>query len=336
MKNFKLFCGFDISKKTIDAALKESHKEIIPHEKFFNNLSGYKKLLTWIHKHSDCSNSEILFCLEHTGVYVLPLIKFLSENNLNYCLENPLKIKRSMGITRIKNDKADAKLIARYAYEKCDQLRLYKFPGNTLIKLQALLAHRNRLMKAKHTFAISGKELADYTEKEIHSYISKESKSMVKMFDNKLAKIEVEIDNLIQSSEQIKKNYNLATSVKGIGKLIAAYMIVYTHNFTTFSEGRKFACYSGIAPFEYSSGTSIKGKNKISHLANKKMKALLSNGACSAMNFDRELKKYSERKLDEGKEIKCVINNLRNKLVSRVFAVVKRGTPYVEMYRYAA
>ena len=83
MKKFKVFCGFDMSKETIDAALKELNKESIPHEKFNNNLRGYKKCLTWIHKQTDCSDAEILFCLEHTGVYVLPLIKFLSEKNLN-------------------------------------------------------------------------------------------------------------------------------------------------------------------------------------------------------------------------------------------------------------
>lgn len=325
-----------MSKETIDAALKEPNKESIPHEKFNNNLRGYKKCLTWIHKQTDCSDAEILFCLEHTGVYVLPLIKFLSEKNLNYCLENPLAIKRSMGITRIKNDKADARLIANYACEKQDQLRLSKFPGNNLIKLKALLAHRERLIKAKHSFSVSAKELADYTDRDIHSYISKDSKSMIKLLDSKLAKIEVEIDHLIQSDEQVKKNYDLATSVNGIGKIITAYMIVYTHNFTTFSDSRKFACYSGIAPFEHSSGTSIRGKTKISHLANKKMKSLLSNGAQSAIKHDRELKSFYERRKAEGKEDKCIINIIRNKLVSRVFAVVNRGTPYVEMYKYAA
>ena len=130
----------------------------------------------------------------------------------------------------------------------------------------------------------------------------------------------------------MKKNFDLATSVKGIGFVIAAFMLVTTNNFTSFENGRKYACYSGIAPFENSSG-KYKGKATVNHLANKKIKALLSNRANSAYQWDPELKAYYARKAKEGKEHQLIINSIRCKLVNRVFAVVKRQTPYVNIYQ---
>ena len=109
-------------------------------------------------------------------------------------------------------------------------------------------------------------------------------------------------------------------------------MLVTTNNFTSFENGRKYACYTGIAPFENSSG-KYQGKTKVSHLANKRVKVLLSNGANSARKWDPELRAYYARKIDEGKEHKLVINSIRCKMVNRVFAVVKRETPYVNTYQ---
>jgi len=129
------------------------------------------------------------------------------------------------------------------------------------------------------------------------------------------------------------KNYKLATSVIGVAFVIASYMLVTTNNFTSFDNGREYACYSGIAPFPYESGSSIKGKTKISNLANKKIKAILSNGANSSALWDPEMKKYYKRKAAEGKDHRLIINSIRCKLVNRVFAVVNRQTPYVSIYQ---
>ena len=109
-------------------------------------------------------------------------------------------------------------------------------------------------------------------------------------------------------------------------------MLVTTNNFTSFENGRQYACYSGIAPFENSSGNYL-GKTKVSHLANKRIKTLLSNGANSAYKCDPEIQAYYRRKINEGKPHSLVINSIKCKLVNRIFAVVKRGTPYVNIYQ---
>jgi len=128
--------------------------------------------------------------------------------------------------------------------------------------------------------------------------------------------------------------FSYPTSVTGIGVIIAAFMIVSTNNFTSFENGRKYACYAGIAPFDYSSGTSIKGKTKVSQMGNKRVKSLLSNGANSALRHDPEIKAYYARKMAENKDHKLIVNSICCKLVNRVFAVIKRQTPYVRIYHH--
>ena len=132
---------------------------------------------------------------------------------------------------------------------------------------------------------------------------------------------------------EIKKNNELAQSVIGIGPIISAFLIAYTNNYKTFSNPRKFSSYIGIAPFENSSG-KFKGKNKTSHLANKKLKSLLSNAVPAALKYDVQIAKYKMRKLEENKEKGIIVNNIKNKILHRVFAVINRQSPYVK-FKYA-
>ena len=151
-----------------------------------------------------------------------------------------------------------------------------------------------------------------------------------------IGKIDVELNIIISENSGIKKMYDLITSIKGVGPQTALYMIVLSNGFLSFKNFRKFASYAGIAPFQYQSGTSIKGKTKVSHLANKKIKTLLSSCATSAIKWNPEMKAYYNRKLEEGKNEMSIINAVRNKILSRMFAVVNRGTPYINTFKFAS
>ena len=105
------------------------------------------------------------------------------------------------------------------------------------------------------------------------SQLKRRKNKIIKTFDTQIIKVEAEIRKIIRSDSVLKNQYQLVTSVKGVGLVLGVSFIVYTNGFTSFSSWRKFASYSGIAPFEYSSGTSVKGKTNVSHLANKKLKA---------------------------------------------------------------
>jgi transposase len=123
----------------------------------------------------------------------------------------------------------------------------------------------------------------------------------------------------------------LLCSVPGVGLLIAAHMIAYSESFTKFSCWRKFACYVGTTPFPTRSGTSIKGRNKVSAIGNRRLKGLLHIGAVNMIKTDTDYRRFYKRKTKEGKHHIVVINTIRNKLISRMFAVIRRQTPYVAL-----
>ena len=159
---------------------------------------------------------------------------------------------------------------------------------------------------------------------------------MIANLSKQIDTINTAMQAIINDSNELKETYKLVTSVKGIGMQTAIMMIVFTDNFSKFENWRKFASYCGIAPFPYQSGTSIKGRTKVSHLANKKLKAIINMCAISAIQHNPEMKLYYQKRVLEGKSKMSTVNIIRNKLIARVFAVVKRKTPYVDILKYAA
>ena len=157
---------------------------------------------------------------------------------------------------------------------------------------------------------------------------------MINAYNEQIKSLEESIQELIASDSKISFNDKLARSVIGIGPITSAYIIAVTENFIRFDNARKFTCYCGVAPFPNRSGTR-KGSTRISQIANKKMKSLFSNCTMSAINFDPELKRYYKRKITEGKRSGIVLNTIKNKLIHRVFSVIKRQTPFVQLLNYA-
>ncbi|WP_175546101.1 transposase, partial [Flavisolibacter ginsengisoli] len=135
---------------------------------------------------------------------------------------------------------------------------------------------------------------------------------------------------LIESNSSIKQNQDLLLSIKGVGKVLSLETIIKTRNFSRFKKARKFACYCGTAPFPCESGTSLKMKTKVDSHADKRMKTLLDLSAKTAIQHDKELREYYLKRLEKGKSKMSTINIVRNKILYRMFAVVKRQTPFVE------
>jgi len=159
---------------------------------------------------------------------------------------------------------------------------------------------------------------------------------MIEELSRQIKAIEKEMERIIEETAEIKKNYQLATSVKGVGLILGVSLLVYTDNFSKFETWRQFASYAGTAPFDYQSGSSIKRAKQVHCIANKRMKVLLSNAAASSIQHDPEMRLYYQKKIKEGKHKMQVQNIIRNKTIARVFATVKRGTPYVDIASFAA
>lgn len=329
------FIGIDVSKDTFDVALiKDNNQTIIAEDNFTNSSAGLVKLQEFLKKQS-LNMEETLFCMEHTGIYCRLLSHYLTENKYYVWLEMPVQIIRSLGIQRGKNDKLDARRIAEYAYLKKDKAVLWQPPREVLIQINDLLTLRDRLVESRKSLKQPIKELMDTGFKDAARLIESRCKITLNAIDKEIKQIEKELQDKINKDTNLKRLFGLATSVPGIGKITAMFMLYYTNEFRLLNNARKLACYCGVAPFEHKSGTSIRGKTRVSPFANKKLKKLLHLVALSTLAYDPELSQYYKRKLTEGKHKMVVINALRNKILHRLCAVINRGTPYQMEYQLA-
>jgi len=324
--------GIDISKLTFDVRIHGNQTLKV----FDNSIKGFRMMTQRVYKNSSFTKDEILFIFEHTGLYSHNLSVFLAEQNIDYALVPGLEIKRSLGISRGKDDKIDATKIALYGYRLRDEIVPYNLPSQDIMSLKSLLSLRDRLVKQRAGYKSSMKEQKRVYLKKDHKILFEAQERMIISFSKQIQKIENEMKTIVKNNGQLNHLYELITSIKGVGPQTALFLITYTDAFSKFKDARKFASFCGIAPFPNTSGTSIRGRSKVSHLANKKIKSLLDLCAKSAIQSNTEMKHYYHKRIEQGKNKMSTINIIRNKLVSRVFAVVKRQTPYVDTMSFAA
>ena len=327
MKQYNHFFGVDVSKKTVDITY--VYNDQIIHRQFSNNPDGMEELMQWL-RELDIILEHTLFCMEATGLYCFALTEFLAANEIDTWIEHAAQIKRASSLDRGKNDKIDSKRIAVYATKNLDRLRLWKPMNATLEKIKHLASLRARLVDTKKKLITPIQEFESVGNVTMAKLLTKTIKSSLTAIDKDLKNLERKIIEIINEDEDIKQLFKLVTSVVGIGFVTTINLLVYTNGFTVLKDTRKLACYCGVAPFEYSSGSSIRGKTKVHFMANKKLKSNLHMASLSAVKLDADLKAYYERKVAEGKNKMSVLNAVKNKLLARVIAVVNKQEEYVK------
>jgi transposase len=330
MKNLSII-GIDVSKLVLDVYIlsKKYHFQVE------NSPAGFAQLLEISCKKLGLPHDQLYFCFEHTGRYSRLLSVFLEQSGITFSQIPALDIRASKGISRGKTDKADAKDIALYAWRKKDELKPTKLHSAETSELRQLVALRDKLIKHRTAYKNSIKDLQDCYYDGETKFIKDAQVRMINQLNDEIMRVEQRMDKIIGSMPECKYNYQLIQTVRGVGPVIARYLIIFTENFTRFVNYRKFACYAGIAPFEYSSGSSVKGRTRVHPCANKQLKSLLNLAAMNAIQIPGEYKQYYLRRQNEGKNNMSTLNIIRNKLLARIFAVVKRQTPYVDLYKFA-
>ena len=326
---FKNFIGIDVSKAKFDLALiKDCDKENMIQAVFENTQKGIKEMSRFLEKEYQVQLSDTIFCMEFTGIYCRPLTTFMTDKECNVWLEMPVNIIRSLGLQRGKNDRVDARRIALYAYKNKEDIKLWTPQRDVILKLRDLLSLRERLISSRKSLMAPIDELIAMGDKQGAARVQKSCKLTLSSLEKEIEQIDKDLDDTIKNDPQLKELYNLATSVPGVGKYTALFMICYTNEFSIYNNPKQLACYCGVAPFEHSSGSSVKGKTRVSHMANKVLKRMLHMGAMSVIARDPELRDYYQRKVAQGKNKMLVINAVRNKIIHRLCAVIKRGYEY--------
>jgi transposase len=331
-KEFCNFVGIDVSKKTLDAVFIFNHElSKSTHQKFSNDGKGIKELISFVRKQKGTTTSNTLYCFEHTGIYGRGLAFTLVEKEYCVWIEMPVAILKSMGLQRGKSDKVDAKRIAIYAMKNNEKAKLWEAPRKEVELLRNLITTRERLVNSLKSLSMPIKECKQTGNKDVGSFIEKSVKNAVSGLKKDIEKIDLAIDEVINKDEILSNLYKLVTSIPGIGKITTAELICLTNEFKMYKEAKQLACYCGVAPFEHTSGSSIRGKTRVSNMANKSLKTKLHLCAMVAIQHDSELNAYYKRKVEEGKNKMLVINAVRNKLVHRIAAVIKRQTPFIKI-----
>jgi transposase len=244
----------------------------------------------------------------------------------------PLRIKKTGGFERGSDDKTASIKIAWYAMRHQDKVKLWQPTDNTMEKIKNLITQRDRIISAITQLTVPINELKDCGCDIEAKQMEKIQKAALTALQKTKMNIEALIVKMVRKDKQIDKKIKLVQSIKGIGPVTAVALLVYTKSFDRFENAKQLACYCGVVPFKRTSGSSVKYKSTVSPFANKKLKKLLHLCALSAIKNDTELHLYFERKVMEGKNKMSVINAVRNKLVHRVYAVLRDERMFEENY----
>lgn len=222
-------------------------------------------------------------------------------------------------------------------YRFRDQLRLWQPPREVIQKLAFLSSTRQRLNQAYNLLSVPVAEQETFVSRSMQKILKGNVKKSLTALKEEQKAVEQQIHQLIQDDPRLKELFELMISVPGIGPITATELLITTNEMQTISDPKKLACHAGVAPFEYKSGSSIRGKTRVSHQARKRLKSLLYMGTMymgtmSAIQVQGDLQDYYQRKTAEGKHTMLVINAVRNKLIHRVCAVVRRGQKYDKNY----
>ncbi|MFI5195995.1 MAG: IS110 family transposase [Chitinophagales bacterium] len=331
MQRKEFFIGIDVSKETLDVAIQGT----LHHIRIPNGSEGFKQLLAWF-KALGIDVSRCWFVLEYTGGYEYRIIQFCVSKNITFTRVPGLEIKKSMGMQRGKNDKIDSKRIAEYGYEKREKIQPDTPQSASILRIKQLLTQRDGFINDKKANEHRVKELLVMMDFKENDPLIKNYYLAVDFAQKMIDKTEHALNEIIEKEDGLKTTFRLLTSIPGIGPVNAWTTIAFTENFKRFSDARKYGSYCGVVPFDHTSGKSIKKKSRVNHMANKDAKAKLDMAAKASIMYDPEMNAYYQRRKILGKHHMSIMNEVKFKLILRMFAVVNKQEIFVEKPKIAA
>ncbi|PJX26931.1 IS110 family transposase [Psychroflexus sp. S27] len=315
-KDIKYF-GIDISHLVFDVTDSDGN-----YYQFKNRISGFKKFVKLLTIDSHC-------VMEATGYYHYQLAYYLLESGLKVSVENPLAVKRfiQMKLSKIKTDKSDSKLICEYA--KQVELKLWK--GNSKHQTECLQMTRLLAVYTKQSTMLKNK---------IHgeAVLGNPSKVVLSSLRRSLKQIQKEIktleDKLLVLVKEVHQDVlTRIKSIPGIGAKTSLMLVVLTDGFERFSSGSELCSYAGLTPVIRKSGSSVKGRSRISKIGNQKLRNLLFMCSFNACKYNKACREIYERIVAKGKSKKLALIAVCNKLLKQAFAIAKSGLLYDDSHR---
>jgi len=316
----KIIIGIDVSKLTLDICIQETGVNR------FDNIPNTEKAIKVFFKQFD-KKQDILIGMENKGRFNAMLYSVLIHFSFTVYVINPLHLKRSMGLVRGKNDKIDSERIVQFLSKNYMDLQQWKPNSKVIEKIKLLNAERKHRVKIRAGLLAQTQD-DQFLKPTMDKAVLRLNTKLIDILTKQINEIEDRIYQLICEDEQLYDHYKRIQSIPGVGKVLAFNMLIKTDGFTTINTPRQMACYAGVAPFDFQSGTSIKRRPKVSTMADKELKKLLHLAAMSAIRLENDLAIYYHRKVEQGKNKMAVLNAVRNKIIHRIYALIKNQTIY--------
>ncbi len=317
MNKDMIYFGIDISKDVFDVMDSNGN-----YFQFTNDFKGFKKFVRLLNKNSHC-------VMEATGYYHYKLAYYLIENNIRVSVENPLSVKRfiQMRLSKIKTDKSDAKMICQYAQSV--DLKLWK--GQTKNQIECLQITRLLSLYFKQTTALKNKIHGEDVLGNPSSLVVRSLKRSLKFKQKEIKHLEEKLTEIVKQDHQ--ELLTRLQSIPGLGRKTSIMLIVLTDGFERFTSAQELCSYSGLTPIIRQSGSSVRGRARISKMGNKKLRNLLFMCSFTACKNNKACKALYDRIVAKGKSKKLALIAVCNKLLKQAFAIAKSGLIYDETYR---
>lgn len=321
----KLIIGIDFSKEKMNFCCMDARDmSVLQEGEVENSRKGCAEMTGRLRSlRNGLRSCDLLFCGESTGIYSLETAECLTARRYFVWLENPLHLKMSSGIRRGKTDTLDARMIAEYAYRHQDKARRFAPDSEGLKKLRELHLTRRKLKDCEIALKTFSGSLSKDTQP-----AAKALRRVMGSMKEAICTLEKEIRELLMEEPEFQETAPLALTVPGISWVTASAIILDTRNFTRFSTARQYASHTGCVPHEHSSGTSVHRRPRVSRASNRYVNSLLTQGANSLITHNPQTREYALKKRKEGKPHGFIVNNVRNKIIHRLFAVIRNRKPF--------
>ena len=331
MKRYDISCGVDISAEDFTVTLSRDPGKVLYGPSLFeNDLAGFETFDLWV-RHHKFTSKQLVICMEATGVYGEALCYFLHNRGYSVAVEAPLKVKRAFHPDGHKTDAVDSLQIAEYAIRFSDELKLWKPREEVVEQIRSLLSTREQLVKQR----TASKNILKALEKKIISskVALRSLLKVIRNLDNEISNLEKEIEKLIKSQPPLQQTMSNLKSAPGTAMLLAAHLLTITDGFTQTTTARQLASYLKICPYQHESGSSVYKSPRSKKYGPATMRKLLHLAARSVVTHDKGFREYYLRKLEEGKPKKVVLNNVANKMLKVLCAIIRDQTPYNDNYK---
>jgi len=310
------FLGIDIAKHKFDAVLLVGDRE--RHKVFENNEVGFAAVMAWLGEQA----SSLHACMEATGGFGDDLALYLHEQGIVVSVTNPLRIKAfgQSEMVRTKTDKVDAGVIARFCRSHLPEP--WQPPSPHVRELRALVRRCATLKE------IRAQEMVRRLQGTASSRVAHSMDKTIEWLDGEIKAISEAVMALIRDDETLRRNHELLVSIPGLGGQSAAVLLAEIPDFSVFSHNKQITAFVGLNPQEHKSGSSVRGRTRISKIGNARVRAILYMCALSARRHNPILKAFAERLKESGKAPKLVLVAVARKLLVLAYGVMKTQRPF--------